>query len=542
MHLFEENLCTLSEECAYYPLTDFTYASSALGIKDQQGDRIPRGSVMSIGPGGGIDALMAIRYGAERFDGAEVNPSVIDFVRDFRRTNGFIYERPQIHVTAIDGRSFVREAKAKHKHYSLLYSALTKSATVSQGTILVESYIYTEDAFLDYWDILDSDGQLAILTDNPDLLARLFATAVSCLSKRGMNSTEAGNHIVLLHVPEDATGPYRYAIWVRKKPITNSQAEQIWRDASARRFTLMWSPGLSEHLEMGPYAYVGQGSMSLDQFIDWWHDPANVHQLGKNEPLNVRPCDDNRPFFLDLSLNGEPMYINLSLTIAVLVFLLTIVKWMRIDVGPATRAIHMSRARVSFPCFCLFTAYFAALGIGFMEIEMPLAQRLILPLGYPALAMAVVLFSMMLGSGLGALFSQRIPDLKLKQWTIVCMLSVAFLAISILCLLTKLQDVLFLASIPMRCIIVSIVLLILGFFLGIPLPGGIRLFAKIHARSIPLLWGVNGLTSVVGSLSAVSIARDWGFNVVLVVGSMVYISSALLLATATSTRVNASSV
>jgi len=47
------------------------------------------------------------------------------------------------------------------------------------------------------------------------------------------------------------------------------------------------------------------------------------------------------------------------------------------------------------------------LGYGFMIIEIPLMQRFMLFLGYPVYALAVVLFAILLFSGIGSLTSAR---------------------------------------------------------------------------------------------------------------------------------------
>jgi uncharacterized membrane protein YfcA len=73
----------------------------------------------------------------------------------------------------------------------------------------------------------------------------------------------------------------------------------------------------------------------------------------------------------------------------------------------------------------LWLCYFLALGVGFMMVEIPLIQKLILPLGYPTLSLTVILFSILLGGGIGSWFSQRFDDQKLARWAAVCALLVA---------------------------------------------------------------------------------------------------------------------
>jgi hypothetical protein len=67
--------------------------------------------------------------------------------------------------------------------------------------------------------------------------------------------------------------------------------------------------------------------------------------------------------------------------------------------------------------------YFSLLGVGFMLVEIPLAQKIILPLGYPTLALTTILFSILLGGGIGAWFSQRVQNVAaLRRYAAICAL------------------------------------------------------------------------------------------------------------------------
>ena len=51
--------------------------------------------------------------------------------------------------------------------------------------------------------------------------------------------------------------------------------------------------------------------------------------------------------------------------------------------------------------------YFGALGAGFMLIEVSVLQNFVLLLGHPVYSLTVTLFSLLLGTGLGAAWSRR---------------------------------------------------------------------------------------------------------------------------------------
>jgi MFS family permease len=180
----------------------------------------------------------------------------------------------------------------------------------------------------------------------------------------------------------------------------------------------------------------------------------------------------------------------------------------------------------------LFIVYFATLGVGFMLVEIPLTQKLILPLGYPTLALTVILFALLLGGGAGAWFSQRFHRKALRRWTIVSALAVACVSMGLAHSAEFVSQMLLGLHLAARCALVGAALLPCGFFLGAPFPSGMRLFAHKFERNVPLVWGLNGVASVVGSLGAAMGAKLWGFHTVLLSGAAVYVAAAALLAAA----------
>ena len=74
-----------------------------------------------------------------------------------------------------------------------------------------------------------------------------------------------------------------------------------------------------------------------------------------------------------------------------------------------------------------------------------------------------------------------------------------------------------------------------GLLLGTAMPLGLRRLANGRGELIPWAWGVNGATSVLGSVLAMVVAINNGFTVTLLLGAGVYLL-ALALAGATGPR------
>ncbi len=504
-----------------FPVSDWTFGNS-----DLEGKR-----VMSIGPGGGLDALLALRYGADRFDGAEINPSIVELMNEpkYAQYNGGIYSNPKVHVEVAEGRAFVREARQKGVKYQLIFSALTKTATAGQGGALLESFIYTTDAFDDYLGALEPTGQLAIVGDATPLLARLYATAYQHFTDLGQTTAQAGAHIAVVYYPQP--GPYQWALIVRPNPIPADEAARMNQSARERNIFPLWIPGQAASNEIFPFGALGGGALTMDGFVN------SGLSLPGAPPLDLSPAPDNRPFVLDLSTSpwaifSEPDLADptrqkpSSLAILLGLSLLATVLFAATLVGASAR-----REKRALGGAALQVGYFLALGVGFMLVEIPLIEKLVLPLGYPTLSLTVILGSILLGGGAGAAWSQRFAGDPLRAHAQACALGVAIVAALFGVLSGAFADLLLPLPLIVRCVLAALVLLPLGFLLGTPFPAGLRLWSSNQREGfVPLVWALNGTASVLGSIVAAVAAKQVGFGAVLSVGAVMYLGVAGVLA------------
>ena len=503
-----------------YPLSDWAFSVARLGNPvSYQNEEAPfgtkpRGKVLAIGPGGGLDALLALRYGAREFYGAEINPSIVGLMHEpkYRAFNGGIYARPDVKVSTAEGRAYVRERVQRGEKFQMVFSALTKTATAAQGMALLESFIYTSDAFEDYWEALDNDGQITIVLDSPVIVARFFVTALSVMQKHGIQTRQACRHIAIVHDPRP--GPYQFALVIQKSPLSRTQAEAFYQSSRVQRgLAPVWIPDQAAEAAFGPYEALADGQMTLAQFVEGLRNLQTA--------LDVTPRPDDRPFVLDLSPTTPPIMMNLGYGLgALLLVALAFLGWgLKHDQGA-----HSLAARDG-----VFILYFLSLGIGFMLVEIPLIQKLVLPLGYPTLSLTVILFAILLGGGAGAALSQKFDGTRLRFYGASCAFAVG--AVTALCaaLLPHFDAFLLAQSLVTRCALATLFLLPLGIFLGTPFPAGMRLFADERPSLVPLIWGLNGVASVFGSFLAALGARNYGFTQVMLFGAGVYIYAAVLL-------------
>src|SRR5438046_5393229 len=80
----------------------------------------------------------------------------------------------------------------------------------------------------------------------------------------------------------------------------------------------------------------------------------------------------------------------------------------------------------------LWLLYFGALGAGFMLIEVSVLQRFVLLLGHPVYSLTVTLFSLLLGTGIGAAWSRRLGGETLTRSTAIMLVAIALISLLVI--------------------------------------------------------------------------------------------------------------
>jgi hypothetical protein len=464
--------------------------------------------VMLIGPGAGLDVLLALAVGAKEIDGAELNPSIPALVRKYGSFCGPVYDYSNVHLQVAEARSYLARSD---KQYDLIYMALTKTATTATASMaLTENYANTTEAFETYYRHLSDDGALAFVCQQRPLLLRAFLTAWAAVQhEAGVNSVEAARHLAVVDVGEAKAiaGPYRHLLIMTKRPLTPERSAQLAKEAVVWGQEPAYFPGA---LEQFPFSEAGTRAMTPGDFVD------GVNRAASFPPgvrLDFAPCPDDRPFVVDLTYGAPPGLWSLTLAALALVVVLSIWAWPTI-----CRSESASAGR-----FVAQMGYFSLLGAGFMLIEIALIQKLILYLGYPVLSLSVILFALLLGGSLGSLSSQRWATASLPRLLPgAAGLAVAW-GLALYALIPGIMAATLRLDIEVRSLLTMALLLPLAFCLGIMFPSGLRLLARHSPGTVPWMWGVNGLTSVAGSVLAMIVAKVWGFSTVLLLGLACYV-------------------
>ncbi len=473
--------------------------------------------VLLIGPGGGQDILMSLAVGCRQIDGAELNPSMPKIVRRFRDFCGPIYDYQNVNISVAEGRSYVSRTGER---YDLIYMALTKTATTTSGSLaLSESYAHTVEAFQQYYQHLTDKGHLAFVCQNPLLLLRTLLTArEAVMQETGASAVAAMKHLALVSRPrrEYILGPYRHLLIMSRRPFTPAQAEEFAKQTVAMGLEPGYFPGVFTPL---PLAWLDEQNLTAEQFVVKYNQSYH-RQPGQR--WNFLPCTDDRPFFVDCTFGIPVQFRRFMWALGLATVLLSAGAWLWLK---RANSPVLARSR-----FWPAIVYFALLGMGFMALEIVLAQKLVLLLGYPVLTLSVVLFSLLLGGGLGSFTTQSWPEATVRKRATAAALGVVVMAVALYLLLPSITTAALHLDIRLRCALTMALLVPLGFCLGIPFPTGIRTIGSKSGDLVPWMWGVNGLTSVIGSVGAMVMAKLIGFSSVLLLGGGLYALVTIILA------------
>lgn len=439
-----------------------------------------------IGSGGGSDVLVGLASGSRRVTVAEMNPLMLRFVRHYGATAGNLYDHPQVETHLSEGRNFLASTT---RRFDVIFLGFVDSwaAVASGGLSLSENYLYTTDAFRAYLEHLTPDGVLTILRWKSDI-PRLISNAVDVLGAE----QAARRIVVLIENKGHGDDPPQMAFMMRARPFTEQEVASIMSWPEAHPVVV---PG---RVYEAPYDDLLLGRKTLAQY-----EAA--------APLLVGPVNDDRPFYFAMYKPfGMPpamarAVVRLVVPIALLCLLLALFGKPR------------GAARAPYAASLL---YFAALGLGFITVELSLLQHLTLLLGHPIFTLSILLFTLLAAGGLGSNFSARFDTRR------VCLV-VAALGVLYACALPHLVPALLSLSLGVRIALAVVMIAPLGFAMGIPFPNGLARMGKDGLPEAPFYWGLNGVLSVIGSVGTMALAVAFGFRVAMLVGALAYVVAAL---------------
>ena len=477
-------------------------------------------SVMAIGAGGGLDVLLAKAAGAERVDAVEINPSIPKVIQDPRFANTYarVYHEPGVRLMVDEGRSFLQRAGK----YDVVYFACAKTATTQTGGVaLLDNHLYTVEAFQDYWRHLTDEGTLGLVTQESFLIDRLLVTALTALRQEGVPIEEGMRHLITARIPPARfrEGPYRHILLMSRRAWEPKEMAAVRDKITRTGHEPLYLPYVQPRGADG--ATIRPGSPLAEIQSDLEHQyriPKNPGQApGPNDELsNLSAVTDDSPFYVDIAHGLHPTLREL-LSGAVLATLAVGLVVLGFGLTPQRRSEGVRPTPLAG-----WMLYFGMLGTGFMFVELALMQRFILLLGFPTRSLTVTLAALLLSSALGSWVTQRgtAEDARKRLLRLLPVLVALLLVYRFA--LAPVVGALLPLPLAVRIACTALLLLPAGFVMGMPFPTALRTLGPRYERLIPAFWSVNGVTSILGSVSAMALAKFIGYGGTLVVGAGCY--------------------
>lgn len=452
--------------------------------------------------GAGLDVLLALQN-SQSVEAVESNPIVIDLLKTkYPEFSGRIYQKAK--VINDEGRGFIQKAG---KYDVIILSQVGQMASQAAGLYsLSENYLFTKEAFQDYYDHLTDDGVLVItrwLLYPPRETFRLFSLALTI--------PEAKNKIAMFNSWTTVT------LLLFKNDLTSEKIEKIKQFSEAKKFDLIYLPPDLPNSTFTPNQYA--------QFEEPYYYNGvqqilkNKNEFYKNYLFDVSPTTDEKPFYFNffkwskikelfkiIGTNWQPFFDSgfllwlffIQAVILSLIFIL-------LPIGIFRKMPIQKKSLI----------YFFCLGLGYLFVEIVFIQKFILFLGQAIYATSMVIFAMLIFSSLGSLSSQKVPIKKLP-WLITIL---AILIIIYLLLLPTVLNALMTLNLAIKTILAIIIIVPLAFVMGVPFPLGLR---SVKQELIPWAWAVNGSASVLSTIIAILIALSTGYSFVLVLAAVIY--------------------
>lgn len=475
----------------------------------------PNARVLILDPGGGLEVWNALAHGAQSIKGVEENPLVSGLT-----SAQFVSGADD--SGAASGVQFISASPRSYSAGSLEQFDIVELGlsgnfrAVGAGAFaLSEDYTLTIEGLRSYLEHLAPNGILVVqrwLQLPPSEETRAAALVIEALRSSGLR--EPGRDVIAIRSFSTML------ILAKLEPFSPGEIDTIKTFARERQFDLVYYPGI-QISEANRYNILQQ-DVYLESFQALL---SNAPQFYRRSTYEVTPPTDDHPFFFHFfKWEQFPVVIALlgktwqpfggsGYLILLLLFALAFIVSVALLILPIWALGRKSRP-IDSRTLVRVLVYFAALGCGFLFVEIPLIERFTLLLDYPVYAFTVVLFSLLLFSGIGSLFAERIP------WRAALVSLV--LAIALYAALVQVIPLLLGQTLFVRIVTAIIVVAPVGLLLGIPFPRGLVFVREEAPQLLPLAWGVNGFTSVLSSILATLLALSWGLTPILLGAGVAY--------------------
>jgi hypothetical protein len=403
-------------------------------------------------------------------------------------------------------RAFLAKSPA---HFDIIHVE-NWGTSIPGSAALDQNHLFTTEAFRQYLAHLTSEGLIIIsrkLLLPPTDCLRLWAGAYEGLKMTGARNP--GNHLAIIRNWDTFT------LLVSKQPFL--EGARLEKFARNRNFDLVFLPGITAEQANrfnkfdAPFHFVEINRLAAAYLR------GEENAYFKSYFLDIRPQSDNRPFpgrylkwlkikslyrtlgsrLYALLMSGEIVVsVVFFEALAVSVFLLFLPLFF----------VRRSAKKPSLPQ----GLYFFAVGSGFMFIELFFIKKYILLFGDPIISFTVVVAGVLIFSSFGGAWAQKKEKSVLKRALPGLIVVLVLTALA----LDDLMNYLLRFSTIWRYSGAVLILLPIGFLMGLPFPLGMRDLLDTSMQRA-YAWSLNGCASILTSIVSAQLAIIFGISLLL---------------------------
>ena len=477
-------------------------------------------NTLVIGSGGGEDVLVALAGGSKKVTAVEINPLIISTAKQFGNSAGNLYERNDVELVIDDGRRFISSSNSK---YDMIIIKLVDSwaAQLAGGYALSENYLYTVEAFRQYLRHLDEDNGMLVMVRWNFELPRLMPLIAESLrqEKKGESSEDIRQQILVVEdrpglyfASNDQQTIYPVVLIIKNSPFTDSEINLAkGRIANNNAKVIAMPDGYIEP----PYDRLLSDKN--------YHHRQHLQENDPKSSLELKPPTDDSPFYFAREQIPKQMVLLLETVLGVsAVLALLLIYYSKRNKILVTTSSTSSWFHMIFVVF---------IGLGFMFLEITFIQKFLLLLGTPIMALTVILFSILLSSGIGAYLSGRLFRKTPYKAVVISIPLLIGIVLVYYGLLQGIIDSGIILQLPQRIALTFALISPAGLLMGFQFPSIIRM-ASIHSvkddytdGDITLLWGINVIASVIATVLTAISSMVIGFNGNLLIGAGLYLGA-----------------
>ncbi|HEX3916373.1 MAG TPA: hypothetical protein VHW60_03470 [Caulobacteraceae bacterium] len=502
---------------------DVRYASATLASVPYLLRPAPR--VLLVGASGGFRVGELLSLGAAHVDVTENEPVLRGYLADGGRLSD-----PRVRLLSVDP---VAAAGANTYDIVDLSEDFLDSADANGND-------FTAEAVAAYLHATSADGIVSLpvgIRDFPAYALRMLATAREGLREAGV--ADPATHILVYRSAWNAR------ILVSRTPFSAARIAQLRAWCDDRSFDVSYYPGMDLAASKAGI-YNDLPAVSFDKGVvessatadDAIADEAQAVIANRATPsgaaFQLTPITADRPYYYavlrlsDLGAIAKRLEILPQQEIGALVNLAVLGQ--SIVFALIVLATPLLARRKFRPGGNLAkpVAYFSALGLGFLLIEIFLIEKAAFYLGDRTSAFALILTSMLVFSGVGSAISGRFATVPRRG----LMLATGLVLIWLMLMFVATQPVM-LATLGLpwaaRAALLLVFLAPLSIALGLPFPLGLSRIEK--DSQLPWAWALNGAFSVVATPVANLMTRETGLGSLLLAAATLYMISYLVFPT-----------